>query len=291
MPRLSAKLFVLIQRVLPKQFLTLLVNRIARIRIVIVKDFLIRSFVRAYDVNIDEVKQSVPGDFDSFNSFFIRELASGTRPIDAKQDTISSPVDGTISAAGTIAGERIFQAKGIDYSLTELLAIDTQDATVYAGGSFATIYLAPYDYHRVHAPLAGRVEKVFYVPGKLYSVNEATVTHLPGLFVQNERLVCHLHTDVGPVVLIFVGAMNVGSISTRWTGEIRPRHTGVVEQVSLQHAESELAFRKGDPLGWFNMGSTVILLHPPGMATSIENLQAGQTVRVGEVLGQVVNWR
>lgn len=289
MSRLTEKLFVLLQRAMPKQLLTLLVYKITRIRVASVKNFLIRSFVRAYDVNIEEVKKSVPDDFDSFNAFFIRELADGTRPIDAAEDTISSPVDGTVSAAGKIENERIFQAKGIDYSLTELLATDTQDATTYAGGTFATIYLAPYNYHRVHAPLAGRVDKISYVPGNLYSVNEATVTHLPGIFVQNERLVCHLRTDFGPAVLIFVGAMNVGSISTRWTGEIRPRSSGVVEQIGLQHLESGLTFEKGELLGWFNMGSTVILLYPPGTTNNLEDLNAGETVQVGEVLGRVVD--
>jgi len=287
MSRLSATLFVLLQRALPKLLLTLLVNKLARVRVLSIKNFLIRSFVKAYDIDIEEVKQSVPDDFDSFNSFFTRELASGTRPIDAAKDAICSPVDGTISAAGVIENDRIFQAKGIDYSLMELLATDTQDATTYMDGNFATIYLAPYNYHRVHAPLAGRVVKISYVPGNLYSVNEATVTQLPGLFVQNERLVCHLQTDTGPAVLVFVGAMNVGSISTRWTGEIRPRKDGVVEQIGLQQFDSERTFGKGDLLGWFNMGSTVILLLPPDMATNLEDLDSGQTVRVGEMLGRV----
>lgn len=265
-----------------------MVYKIARIRVVRVKNFLIRSFIKAYDVNLEEIKQSVPEDFDSFNAFFIRELTLGARPVDNARDTICSPVDGTVSAAGMIKNERIFQAKGIDYSLTELLATDTQDAATYAEGSFATIYLAPFNYHRVHAPVSGRIAKISYVPGYLYSVNEATVSQLPGLFVKNERLVCHLHTDAGPAVLIFVGAMNVGSISTQWTGEIRPRKNGVVEQFALQQDKSALVFEKGDLFGWFNMGSTVIMLFPPGAATNLDDLGAGRTVKVGEVLGRVV---
>ncbi len=288
MSSLPAKLFVLLQRALPKNLLTLMVYKIARIRVVRVKNFLIRSFIKAYDVNLEEIKQSVPEDFDSFNAFFIRELTLGARPVDNARDTICSPVDGTVSAAGMIKNERIFQAKGIDYSLTELLATDTQDAATYAEGSFATIYLAPFNYHRVHAPVSGRIAKISYVPGYLYSVNEATVSQLPGLFVKNERLVCHLHTDAGPAVLIFVGAMNVGSISTQWTGEIRPRKNGVVEQFALQQDKSALVFEKGDLFGWFNMGSTVIMLFPPGAATNLDDLGAGRTVKVGEVLGRVV---
>lgn len=289
MSRLSTTLFVLMQRALPKLYLTLLVNKLARIRVVGIKNFLIRSFVRAYDINVEEVKQSVPDEFESFNAFFIRELADGTRPIDTSKDALCSPVDGTISTAGRIENGRIFQAKGIDYSLTELLATDVQDATTYTGGSFATIYLAPYNYHRVHAPVAGRAVKISYVPGNLFSVNEATVTQLPGLFVQNERLVCHLLTAAGPAVLIFVGALNVGSISTHWTGEITPRKNGVVEQIPLQQVESGLTFAKGDLIGWFNMGSTVIMLFPPGAATNLENLDAGRTVKVGEALARITD--
>jgi len=284
MSELSAILFVFLQRILPKNFLTAIVHWLARIRIVAVKNFLIRNFVKIYSVDVEEVLLPVPDGFDSFNAFFIRALADDARKIDPTPHVIASPVDGTVSAAGRIDKEQIFQAKGIRYSLLDLLATDTEEAKIYAGGDFATIYLAPYNYHRIHAPLAGELVAARYVPGKLFSVNVATVNHLPGLFVRNERLVCHMATEAGPYVLIFVGAMNVGSISTRWSGEIRPRKTGVVEQIDLRDCGSELRFDRGEMLGWFNMGSTVILLHPPGVTRGYAELKPGQTVRTGEAI-------
>jgi len=284
MSELSAILFVLLQRILPKNFLTAIVHWLARIRIVAIKNFLIRNFVKIYSVDVEEVLLPVPDGFDSFNAFFIRALTADARKIDRTPHVIASPVDGTVSAAGGINRDQIFQAKGIQYSLLDLLATDTEEAKIYAGGNFATIYLAPYNYHRVHAPMAGELVAARYVPGKLFSVNAATVNHLPGLFVRNERLICHIATEAGPCVLIFVGAMNVGSISTRWSGKIRPRKTGVVEQINLRDCGAELSFERGDMLGWFNMGSTVILLHPPGATRSYSDLQPGQKVLMGEAI-------
>ncbi len=284
MSDLTAKLFVLVQRLLPKHLLTALVYQLARIRIVSVKNFLIGRFVTLYKVNTDEVRHSIPDGFPSFNAFFTRELSADSRPVDAQRQSIVSPVDGTVSAAGDIEHGRLYQAKGIDYSLVDLLATNTADAARYTGGKFVTIYLAPYNYHRVHAPLAGHLDSIVYIPGNLFSVNRAAVMHLPGLFIRNERLVCHLHTTSGPMILIFVGAMNVGSISTQWTGEIRPRKAGIVEQITAQSSSAQ-HFEKGELLGWFNMGSTVIFLHPPGTTSELNKLSAGQVVRMGEVLG------
>lgn len=286
MTKLSAILFVYLQRVLPKNVLTAIVYRVTRIRIKIIKNFFIRTFVRAYNVNVEEIELAVPDDFACFNAFFIRELSEGARPIDFAETVIVSPVDGTVSAAGRISHERLFQAKGIDYSLRDLLASNTDDALNYTGGEFATIYLAPYNYHRVHAPFDGRVLSLHYVPGKLFSVNAATVARLPGLFAQNERLVCYFQTAFGPMIFIFVGAMNVGSITTPWTGEIRPRKSGVVEKLSLQHSETDLTFAKGDQIGWFNMGSTVLLLFPPDTSSELADLASGQIVRIGEKIGR-----
>jgi len=289
MSDITARLFVLIQKALPKHLLTAAVFRLARLRITWLKNFLIRQFVNAYKVNVEEVQLPVPDGFDSFNAFFVRELEDGARPIVKDPEIIVSPVDGTVSAAGAINKDAVFQAKGIRYSLADLLATDTMEAQAYNDGAFATIYLAPHNYHRVHAPLTGELVAARYVPGDLFSVNEATVARLPGLFVRNERLICHLQTGTGPMALIFVGAMNVGSISTTWTGEIRPRKSGVVEQVNIREIDSELGFRKGDGLGWFNMGSTVILLRPPGTTNVFADLAAGQTVRMGQAIGRIVS--
>ncbi|MGB5246154.1 MAG: archaetidylserine decarboxylase, partial [Woeseia sp.] len=167
--------------------------------------------------------------------------------------------------------------------LEDLLATDLQELASFDGGQFLTIYLAPYNYHRVHAPLAGQLINARYVPGDLFSVNEATVSQLPGLFARNERLICNFATDAGPVAVLFVGALNVGSISTPWTGEIRPRASGVVQQMPLA-PDAGKAVAKGDLLGWFNMGSTVIVLLPRGAATLRENLASGTRVQMGESL-------
>ena len=282
---MRARAFVWLQYLLPRHWLTAIVWRIARIRHPATKDFLITRFARAFDVDLEEVKLEVPGDFATFNDFFIRELKDGAREVDDDDDAIVSPVDGTVSVAGRIRGDTIFQAKGIDYSLGDLLATDLDEAARYVDGHFATIYLAPYNYHRVHAPLAGELVAARYVPGDLFSVNEATVANLDGLFRRNERLVMHFRTAAGPAVLIFVGALNVGSISTPWTGEIRPRKTGVVDVLDISSHPQRV--EKGDLLGWFNMGSTVILLLPEGACEWDDDLQPGETLRMGEEIGEL----
>jgi len=282
---MKANLFVVFQYLLPRHWLTAAIYRIARIRNTRIKDFLITRFVRAFDVKLDEVRLDVPGDFATFNEFFVRELKDDAREIDDDSDAIISPVDGTVSFAGKILGDSIFQAKGFDYSLSDLLATDLEEVDRYIDGNFATIYLAPYNYHRVHAPLAGELVAARYVPGDLFSVNEATVAKVNGLFRRNERLVMHFRTDYGPAVVIFVGALNVGSISTPWTGEIRPRKTGVVDVLDISGHPTKVA--KGDLLGWFNMGSTVILLLPDGMAEWDDDLEPGETLRMGEEIGEL----
>ena len=278
-----ARLFVLLQYLLPRHWLTATMYRIAHLRIPAVKDVLIRGFVRLYDVDLEEVCQNVPGDFQSFNDFFIRELHADARPIESGPDAIVSPVDGILSVASTLESHSILQAKGLHYSLEELFAINLDEARAYANGSFATLYLAPYNYHRVHMPIAGELVAAHYVPGDLFSVNAATVARVPGLFRRNERLNLHFETPSGPAALIFVGALNVGSISTPWSGEIRPRKRGVVESLNMDAAPRSLD--KGDLLGWFNMGSTVILLLPKGIAKWRKTLVPGLRVRMGEKIG------
>jgi phosphatidylserine decarboxylase len=283
-----SQLFLLLQRILPKHLLTALVYRLARIRVPAIKDLMIRSFLKMYTVDLDEVANSVPNDFVSFNDFFTRELKSDVRPIDSSTSSIVSPADGFVSALGHIEKNLLLQAKGLHYSLEELLATDLHDARSFYDGSFATIYLAPFNYHRVHAPLAGELVAARFVPGTLFSVNQSTVSHLRGLFVRNERLICHFRTTAGPCVVIFVGAMNVGSITTPWTGELRPRKGNIVDNISLQESDAPLTVGKGDLLGWFNMGSTVIVLTPPGVCTWKSGLQAGDALRMGEAIGQIV---
>jgi phosphatidylserine decarboxylase len=282
---MRARLFVFLQYVLPRFWLTALVYRLARIPVPAIKDFLITRFVSLYDVEIDEVELDVPAGFRTFNDFFIRELEDGARPIDASPGSIVSPVDGTLSRSGRLLAGSIMQAKGIDYTLEDLLATDLEQAAALADGSFATIYLAPYNYHRVHAPFDGKVVAARYVPGDLFSVNAATAATVPGLFRRNERLVLHIETPEGPATVILVGALNVGSISTPWSGQIRPRKSGVVETIDLGNGPDTL--KKGDLLGWFNMGSTVIILMPYGRCEWHDDLEPGKTLRMGESIGRV----
>lgn len=285
---MKSSAFVLLQHILPRHWITAVIWRITRIRRLGVKNFLITQFARAFDVDLEEVKLSVPDDFATFNDFFIRELADDARPIDDDAEAIVSPVDGTVSFAGAIRADSLFQAKGIDYSLGDLLTTDLDEVKHYIDGNFATIYLAPYNYHRVHAPLAGELVAARYVPGDLYSVNEATVSRLDGLFRRNERLVMHFRTDHGgPAALIFVGALNVGSISTPWTGEIRARKSGVVDVLDISRYPTAVA--KGDLLGWFNMGSTVILLLPKDVCEWDDDLEPGATLRMGEEIGELMD--
>lgn len=284
---LAGTAFVLLQRILPKHLMTRAVHRLTRIRATAVKNWLITRFVAAYGVDLEEISSSVPDGFKTFNEFFTRELAPDARPIDAQPDSLVSPVDGTVSAAGRIDGETLFQAKGIDYTLSELLATDLADARDLADGCFATVYLAPYHYHRVHCPVAGELVSARYVPGQLYSVNDTTVSRLPALFTGNERLICHFRTATGPMILVFVGALHVGSISTPWTGEIRPRKRGVVEDRDLHQGGQSRQLARGDLLGWFNMGSTVILLLPAGSCSWLDNMAPGSGLKMGERIARL----
>ncbi|MDX1499560.1 MAG: archaetidylserine decarboxylase [Woeseiaceae bacterium] len=280
-----ARALARLQYLLPRYGLTALVYRIARIRQRGFKDFLIRRFIRLYAVDTADVADGIPDDFPTFNDFFTRALKDGARPVDTAADSIVSPCDGTLSQAGAIDGSAILQAKGFTYTPDELLAIDLDTARRFHDGSFATIYLAPYDYHRVHAPLGGRLVAAHYVPGDLFSVNTTTASIIPGLFRRNERLVLHLETAYGPAAIVMVGALNVGSITTPWTGEIRPRQRGLAQALDLDAASVDVD--KGALLGWFNMGSTVILLLPPGACSWHEELATGTSLRMGEAIGRL----
>jgi len=287
MRKLLARPFVLLQHVLPKHLLTALVFRIAGIRTKSIKNFLIRRFVKIYKVDVEETALPVPDGYPSFNDFFTRQLADGARSIDSGVNSIISPVDGTVSACGNIESDMLLQAKGSHYSLSDLLMTDIEDTDRFSNGSFATLYLAPHNYHRVHCPLSATLVAARYVPGSLYSVNATTVSLLPNLFTRNERLICHFNSDAGPVILILVGALHVGSISTPWTGQIRPRHKGVVQDIDILQKGYPTGVNKGDLLGWFNMGSTVVILLPPGAGEFSLDLGPGDNVRMGQAIGRI----
>jgi phosphatidylserine decarboxylase len=282
-----SQFFLLLQRMIPKRLITAIVYRMTHLRVRLIKNFLIYSFIKFYKVDLNEVQKPVPDGFINFNDFFIRELRSGSRPIDSSNLSIISPVDGFASAIGRIKKNALWQAKGYDYSLEDLLVTDLDEVQHYYKGSFATIYLAPSNYHRVHAPLAGELVSAHFVPGTVFSVNQTTVPFLRGLFTRNERLICHFRTDIGPMILIFVGALNVGSITTPWTGEIKPRSGNVIENIKLQSSSQPKTVNKGELLGWFNTGSTIILLLPPRVCAWRPGLKSGDLLKMGESIGLI----
>jgi phosphatidylserine decarboxylase len=276
------RLFVSLQHVLPQHGVSRLVLRATRARAPWLKNALIRQFLRLYAVDMSEAAQGDPYAFPSFNEFFTRAMREGTRPIAAAPGSIASPVDGCISEAGAIRGDRLLQAKGRDYRLRDLLARQPW-AERFENGSFVTVYLAPFNYHRVHMPVRGRLEDTVYVPGRLFSVNGTTAAHVPNLFARNERVLTLFDTAFGRVALILVGALNVGSMATVWAGDITPAARRAVTRIPA----SATVLDRGEELGRFNMGSTVIVLFEPGRASLDSETRAGRAVRMGESLGSL----
>jgi phosphatidylserine decarboxylase len=253
------ELFVLLQRALPQHWLSKGMHALARSRRRPIRNTLIRTVLRAYpQIDMHEARQPDPFAYPSFNAFFTRELRPEVRPIAQDADCAISPVDGTVSQLGRTDAGKLVQAKGMDYTCDALLA-DTASAARYAGGSFACLYLAPYNYHRIHMPLAGVLRATRYVPGQLFSVNASTARSVPQLFARNERVVCDFDTERGPLCMVLVGALFVGSIETVFAGEINPPR-GRGGQVRVIEAGVGRRFARGEELGRFNMGSTVIVL-------------------------------
>jgi phosphatidylserine decarboxylase len=276
------RLFVWFQYLLPQHALSRLVLRATRVRTPWFKNWLVRGFLKLYPIDMTEAAQGDPLSFGSFNEFFTRALKPGARAIAADPKTIACPVDGTISEAGNIDGEHLLQAKGRSFSLTELLAAQPW-ARSFEGGSFATIYLAPFNYHRVHMPVRGDLEDTVYVPGRLFSVNAVTASLVPRLFARNERVLTLFDTAFGQVALVMVGALNVGSMATVWAGDITPAARRVITRLPAQ----EVSLEKGEELGRFNMGSTVILLFQQDRARWLGDVRGGAIVRLGQSLGSL----
>jgi phosphatidylserine decarboxylase len=273
---------VVAQYLVPQRLLTRIVHAATRWTWRPWKDALIGWFVRSYDVNLAEAAQADPHAYPDFNAMFTRALRADARPIDADPDCLVCPADGRISQAGAIEAGRIFQAKGRDYTAAELLG-DAELAAVYHNGRFATVYLGPRDYHRVHMPLAGELLETLHVPGRLFSVAPGPVAAIPRLFARNERLVCHFHGACGPFAVVLVGAMLVSSVSTVWSGlEIPPYAKRVQRRDWRGHG---IRLERGAEMGRFNMGSTVIVLLPNADFAWRPGLVAEQPVRVGEALG------
>jgi phosphatidylserine decarboxylase len=279
--------FVTLQYLLPHHLLCRLVYALTRSRIRWLKNLLIGAFMRGYTPSMADAAEPEPLSYDSFNAFFTRALRAGARRGPADAQGIASPCDGTLSIAAGMEGTKLLQAKGHEYTLEALLAAQSDWVARLGGGLYATIYLAPYNYHRVHMPLEGRLSAAWHVPGRLFSVNQATAASVPGLFARNERVVCAFESDRGPFVVILVGALFVGSMSTVWHGDVTPSSARRGARALAPVTDSNLTLPRGAELGRFNMGSTVILLLPPGAARWDETLQPGATLRVGQRLGQL----
>jgi phosphatidylserine decarboxylase len=269
---------VLLQYLLPKQALTALMGRLASAHAGSLTSSAIRWFVGRYRVDMREAAEPDISRYDSFNAFFTRPLAAGARPIAAA--ALVCPVDGAISQCGAIEGDQIFQAKGHRYTTTALVGGDVALASAFTNGTFATIYLSPRDYHRIHMPCDGTLQRMIHVPGDLFSVNPTTARGVPGLFARNERVVCVFDSADGPFVMVLVGATIVGSMATVWHGVVNPPRSGVIR--SWTYADQSIALRKGAEMGRFLLGSTVVLLYGAGRIALEAAWQATRPVRMGE---------
>lgn len=274
------ELYVALQRLLPQFLLGRVVHRLARVRTPWFKDLCIRVFTRLFPVNLAEAAHPVPSGYETFNAFFTRALQPGARPQDPDPAAITCPADGRVQQAGNLDDGRLLQAKGMTYTAAELLG-DADSAAAFRDGWFLTVYLAPQDYHRVHAPRAGTLTDMLYVPGARLSVNESTAAAVPGLFARNERLVCQFASPDGPFAMVLVGALNVASISTTWAGEVLPCKPRRLRRWHYA-GPAGITVGRGDEIGCFNLGSTVILLLPPGFAPADAGLAPGQPLRVGQ---------
>ena len=274
------RLFALIQYPLPHHLISRLVGYLARCRTPWLKNLLIKAFIRRFKVDMSQAKQPDHSAYPCFNDFFTRALRDDARPLG---EGLISPVDGLLSRFGRIERDSLIQAKGRNYSLTTLLGGDEERARPFHDGNFATIYLSPRDYHRVHMPLEGRLRETIYVPGRLFSVNLATADHVPGLFARNERLVCLFDTAHGPMAMVLVGAMIVAAIETVWAGQITP----LPGSPQTTRFDEPVVLPKGAEMGRFKLGSTVILCLPKGIDFK-DSLDANDSmVSMGQSLGIV----
>jgi phosphatidylserine decarboxylase len=281
-------LFIGFQYSVPQHLLSRLVGRLARSQKTWLAQPFIRLFVRRFGVDLSEAEMSEPSDYACFNDFFTRALKPGARPWSAThalpQDTLVSPVDGAVSQAGLINQGTLVQAKGQQYTVARLLG-QIEASTAYDNGAFATLYLSPRDYHRIHMPCSGQLLRMTYVPGQLFSVNTVTAQRVPELFARNERLVCEFDTPAGPMTMVWVGAMIVASISTAWAGLVAPAQ-GRRELTHWDYSNQPIALARGDEVGRFLLGSTVILLTAqPGAWT--DQLAPGQPIHCAQALGSM----
>ena len=274
---------VAFQYIMPQLYLTQLAGWFAQQKWGAVTHFVIKVFAKKYNVDMSEAKKENFSDYESFNQFFIRELKDDARKINENPTALCLPADGRVSQIGHIDDERLLQAKGHFFSLSDLLAGDEELVNTFKNGEFATIYLSPRDYHRVHMPCDATLRKMIYVPGDLFSVNPFLAEHVPNLFARNERVICVFDTAFGPMVQILVGATITASMSTVWGGVINPPRTGEVKVWTYQ-GDNAIKLTKGQEMGAFQLGSTVINLFPANSVALAEHLEVDVPVRMGEIL-------
>lgn len=276
------RLCTYIQYLLPQHLLSAMVGYIADSRVVWLKNFLIINFIKLYKINLAEAEINDPRAYPSFNVFFIRRLKKSARPIDFSTKRIISPADGTIAQVGQITQNKLFQAKHFYFDLNTLLGQDSQLANDFSNGSFLTIYLAPHNYHRVHMPISGKLLKTIYIPGRLFAVNQTSSEFIPNLYSRNERYICVFDTTAGKLIVILVGALIVGSIKTVWMKQpIRGKSP-------LTKTHQDIFLEKGAELGYFKMGSTVILLGQAGKLNWDTSLKSDTLLEFGVSIGEII---
>lgn len=279
------KLFIALQYIIPQHLLSRMAGWLGETSISCIKNPFTNWFVQQYGVNMSEAIIEDPTAYKSFNDFFTRALKDNARPIDSQSNSIVSPADGAISQLGDIKNGRIFQAKGQDFSLTELLGGDLDIAKPFMGGKFATVYLSPKDYHRVHMPMNGKLKSMIHVPGDLFSVNTTTAENVPRLFARNERTVCIFDTEIGPMAVVLVGAMIVASIETVWAGQTTP----LKREIKTTHypQNDKIKLQKGEEMGRFKLGSTAVVLFAKDAMSWDEDYQAGSATVMGKKFGAI----
>jgi phosphatidylserine decarboxylase len=279
------KLFGLLQLILPHHLISRAVGALARSETPWIKTTFINLFKQKFAIDLNEAVIEDADMYPTFNAFFTRALKDGMRPVCEEDNAIVSPADGAISQLGRIRGSDVMQAKGQYFSLFELVGGDGELASEFINGSFATVYLSPKDYHRVHMPLSGTLREMIYVPGRLFSVNQATTRQIPDLFARNERAVCVFDSEQGPFVVVLVGAMIVAGIETVFAGQVAPQPRTIVR--TRYPARDAIYLEKGAELGRFLLGSTAILLFPPGKADFLQGLASDSPVRMGQKIGTI----
>lgn len=285
-PTYAQRIKIALHYLLPQLTITRAAGWLAEQKWGVVTHFIIKLFAKQYKVNLAEAQKTQATDYATFNEFFIRQLKEGARPIVSAPNTLALPADGKVSECGKIEEDRLIQAKGHYFTLATLLAEDQQMAAKFKNGDFITTYLSPSDYHRVHMPCDATLRKMIYVPGELFSVNPFLAQHIPNLFARNERVICEFDTEFGPMVQILVGATVTASISTIWAGIINPpRPNEVVEYHYDTEGEQAIKLQKGQEMGAFRLGSTVINLFPQGAIRFDDKIQTGNITRMGEAMG------